>query len=86
VTVKPSKFFGPSIIKTGQRNVHITDPEKTIVDCLDKPKYCGGIIEVMKDLKNAKFDWEMWEVNLVKVLLSKLKYIAHHKSVLASPL
>lgn len=28
--------------------VSITDGEKTVIDCLDKPRYCGGIIEVAK--------------------------------------
>ncbi|GAI28915.1 unnamed protein product, partial [marine sediment metagenome] len=36
--------------------INITDKEKTIIDCLDKPQYCGGIIEVAKALKNNKYD------------------------------
>ncbi len=58
VVVSPEKFFGISTIRLGRREVRITDPEKTIVDCLDKPKYCGGIIEVLKALKNARLDYE----------------------------
>ncbi|WP_297521410.1 type IV toxin-antitoxin system AbiEi family antitoxin [Thermococcus sp.] len=58
VVVSPEKFFGISTIRLGRRKVRITDPEKTIVDCLDKPKYCGGIIEVLKALKNARLDYE----------------------------
>jgi len=27
-----------------------------IIDCLDLPQYCGGIIEIAKALKNNKFD------------------------------
>ncbi|WP_456366607.1 type IV toxin-antitoxin system AbiEi family antitoxin domain-containing protein [Thermococcus sp.] len=58
IVVSPEKFFGISTIRLGRRKVRITDPEKTIVDCLDKPKYCGGIIEVLKALKNARLDYE----------------------------
>ncbi|NJE10945.1 hypothetical protein [Thermococcus sp. MAR1] len=42
----------------GGRNVSITNPEKTLVDCLDKPQHCGGIIEVMKALRNGSFNRE----------------------------
>ncbi|WP_297437508.1 type IV toxin-antitoxin system AbiEi family antitoxin [Thermococcus sp.] len=58
VVVSPEKFFGIGTIRLGRREIRITDPEKTIVDCLDKPKYCGGIIEVVKALKNARLDYE----------------------------
>ncbi|WP_240912171.1 hypothetical protein [Thermococcus sp. M39] len=55
VTVRPHKFFGLSTIRIGGRNVDITDSEKTLIDCLDKPQYCGGISEVMKALRNSVF-------------------------------
>ena len=58
VTVRPHKFFGLDTIKIDGRNVSITDPEKTLIDCLDKPQHCGGIIEVMKALRNGTFDRE----------------------------
>ncbi len=58
ITVRPHKFFGLSTIRTGGRNVSITNPEKTLIDCLDKPQHCGGIVEVMKALKNGTFDRE----------------------------
>lgn len=31
-------------------HVNISEPEKTIVDCLDRLRYCGGISEVAKAL------------------------------------
>jgi len=58
IVVSPEKFFGIRTIRLGRRKVRITDPEKTIVDCLDKPKYCGGVIEVIRALKNARLDHE----------------------------
>ena len=38
--------------------IKITDPEKTVVDCLDLQQYCGGIIEVAKAIKNGDLDYE----------------------------
>jgi len=56
IRVKKSKLFGTRKEWIEEMQVNITDKEKTIVDCLDKPQYCGGIIEVAKALKNDKFD------------------------------
>jgi len=80
VTVKPSKFFGLNTAKIRRRKVNITDPEKTIVDCLDKPRYCGGIIEVVKALKNASFNQkkllEYAQRMENKAILKRLGYIS----------
>jgi len=56
VRIKEAKFFGIRKEWIEETQVNITDREKTIIDCLDKPQYCGGIIEVAKGLKNGKFD------------------------------
>lgn len=48
------KFFGFNDISISNVGVRISDREKTIVDCLDKPKYCGGIGETTKALFFAK--------------------------------
>jgi len=56
VKIKESKCFG---IRKGwieETQINITDKEKTIIDCLDKPQYAGGVIEVAKALKNNKFN------------------------------
>lgn len=58
ITVRPHKFFGLNTVRIGGRDVSITSPEKTLIDCLDKPQHCGGIIEVMKALRNGTFDRE----------------------------
>lgn len=53
ITLKPYKFFGNTNVWYGNKKVVITDKEKTIVDCLDHPEYCGGIVEAAKGLANA---------------------------------
>ncbi len=51
VRVKEEKFFGIRKEWIENTQINITDKEKTIIDCLDKPRYCGGVIEVAKALK-----------------------------------
>ncbi len=50
VCIPDKKFFGLTTIWLGEKKVQITDKEKTVIDCLDRPKYCGGIIETAKSL------------------------------------
>ena len=56
IKIKKEKVFGIRKEWMEETQISITDKEKTIIDCLDKPQYCGGIIEVVKALKNNKFD------------------------------
>ena len=54
VRIKNEKFFGITKAWIENNQINITDREKTIIDCFDKPKYCGGIGEVIKALKNRE--------------------------------
>jgi len=56
VKVKDEKFFGVRKEWIEEMQINITDKEKTIIDCLDKPQYCGEVIEVAKALKNENID------------------------------
>lgn len=58
VKIKETKFFGLRKEWIDETQINITDKEKTIVDCLDKPQYSGGIIEVAKALKNGQINIE----------------------------
>lgn len=55
--VNENKFFGLRKEWIEDTPIIITDREKTIVDCLDKPKYAGGIVEVAKALHGEKLDY-----------------------------
>lgn len=48
VTLKKAKFFGFRPVFINNMPVNIAEKEKAIVDCLDMPRNCGGIVEVMK--------------------------------------
>jgi len=58
VNVKPEKFFGFTEAMINGKKVLITDMEKTLIDCLDKPKYAGTMEELFDALENAEFDKE----------------------------
>ena len=56
IRIKETKFFGTREEWIEETKVTITDKEKTVIDCLDKPQHCGGIIEVAKALKSGKLN------------------------------
>ena len=62
VRITEKKLFALQKIWIDDAEIQITDPEKTVADCLDKPQYCGGIVEVAKALQNEN------EIDLDKVI------------------
>ena len=82
VTLSKKKFFGFVEEKASETETfNISSKEKTIVDCLMHPEYCGGIPEVTKAMWNAREDvnWstvlEMSKRVGVSVVLRRLGYI-----------
>jgi len=47
VQVKPERFFGTGKVWMGEARVTITDPERTLLDGLSMPQYCGDFAEVL---------------------------------------
>jgi len=45
---------------TKSERVRVSDIEKTIIDCLYRPKYCGGVLEVIKGIwiQKDKIDFD----------------------------
>ena len=56
VRINEEKYFGLKREWIENIAISITDKEKTVIDCLDKPEYSGGVIEVVKALKNDIFN------------------------------
>jgi predicted transcriptional regulator of viral defense system len=54
VRLKPKRFFGYRERWNGPHKVTVADMEKTIVDCLDQPRYCGEIVEAVKGIWNGR--------------------------------
>lgn len=60
VTVRPHKLFSLQTVIIEDQPVEITTPAKTMVDGLDHPDLCGGIVELAKGLSRyaqAEADW-----------------------------
>ena len=53
VSLKPSKFFGYRETGVYTARVVMAEPEKAVVDSLDKMGYAGGIIEVARVVHSA---------------------------------
>ncbi len=47
IRVKPDRFFGTEKVWVGEARVTITDPERTLLDGLTMPQYCGDFAEVL---------------------------------------
>ncbi len=47
VQVRPEHFFGTEELWIGNTLVSITDPERTLLDGLCRPQYCGGFAETL---------------------------------------
>lgn len=47
VQVKPERYFGIEKVWIGEARVAITDPERTLLDGLSMPHYCGDFAEVL---------------------------------------
>ena len=50
ITLAPHKFFDIQTVTIKDQPVRITTPSKTLVDGLDRPDLCGGIVELAKGL------------------------------------
>ena len=47
IQVKPERFFGTEKVWIGEARVTVTDPERTLLDGLSRPQYCGDFTEVL---------------------------------------
>ena len=81
ITLSKTKFFGIKEEKRGNNKFNISNKEKTIVDGLMHPEYCGGITEVTKAMRNVRneVDWNTilnmsYDVK-INVVLKRLGYL-----------
>ena len=60
VQVKPERFFGIEQVWVNEARISITDPERTLLDGLMAPPYCGDFAEVLHafELRAPKLDVE----------------------------
>ncbi|TXL75145.1 transcriptional regulator [Vineibacter terrae] len=53
VTIAEQKFFGFKSYNVYGRNVMISTPEKTVIDCIDRPELAGGPAELARIIYSA---------------------------------
>ena len=72
---------------TKSEQVRVSDIERTVIDCLYKPKYCGGILEIVKGLwiQKDKIDFDKLLNYVLKfnkiVVIKRLGYILENLSL-----
>ncbi|PIN81140.1 hypothetical protein COV11_02590 [Candidatus Woesearchaeota archaeon CG10_big_fil_rev_8_21_14_0_10_30_7] len=70
VTINKNKFFGFKKNLINNHPVNIAEKEKVIIDCLDLPRNCGGITEVIKAIDSAK---EELDIDKLEYYAKKMK-------------
>jgi predicted transcriptional regulator of viral defense system len=83
LVVQPAhKFFGAVQVDAYGSQVMMTVPEKTLVDCLDKPSYAGGVPEIASMLWRGKghLNWNRLYTHASRFksqsLIQRLGYLA----------
>lgn len=72
---------------TKSEQVRVSDIERTVIDCLYRPKYCGGVLEIVKGLwmKKQEIDFEKLLDYALKfkkiVVIKRLGYILESLSL-----
>lgn len=62
VTISKRKFFGFEKAKVMGEEIFVAEKEKTIIDSIDKPRYVGGILEILQVLDRAKNSIELGKI------------------------
>lgn len=75
VLFSKKRFFGFVKEKIKNCEFNISTKEKTIIDCLLFPKYCGGIGEIAKGIFNARkeLDWSQLLKFIKKIKVGTVK-------------
>ena len=82
VKVTPRKFFGHQQYNVYGRSVPISSPEKTLIDCIDRPDLTGGAAELARVTHNALAEINLQELLVMvqamksKALLQRLGFLA----------
>lgn len=63
LSVKKEHYFGIKKFWIGSVKISVTDLERTLVDAISKPKYCGGFSEVIEAFKLA-----LDKIDIVKII------------------
>jgi len=54
VRVSPARFFGVTTVRRRGQSIRVSDRERTVLDCLDRPELSGGLGGAVAVLSSAK--------------------------------
>jgi len=54
VRMRPERFFGSKEIRRRNESVRVSDPERTVIDCVDRPDLSGGMGGAVQVIDRAK--------------------------------
>jgi predicted transcriptional regulator of viral defense system len=91
VQVKPERFFGTAKVWVGEARVTITDPERTLLDGLSLPHYCGDFAEVLHAFETRGSDLDLeriieYALRLDAATVKRLGWVLEHQGMDASRL
>lgn len=91
VQVKPERFFGIEEVWVEEARISITDPERTLLDGLVAPHYCGDFSEVLHafEMRKPKLDLERivgYALKLDAATAKRLGWVLEHQGVKPSRL
>ena len=80
IQMKPMRFFGSERVWIGDAQVMITDPERTLLDGLSMPHYCGDFSEVIQAFRIRERDLDIdklidYALRLDTVIAKRLGWI-----------
>jgi predicted transcriptional regulator of viral defense system len=86
VQVKPDRFFGTERAWIGEARVTITDPERTLLDGLSMPQYCGDFAEVLHAFEVRGTDLDLpriidYALKLGAATAKRLGWVLEHQGV-----
>jgi predicted transcriptional regulator of viral defense system len=85
VQVKPGRFFGTDKVWIGEARVTITNPERTLLDGLTMPQYCGDFAEVLHAFEVRGSDLDLgriidYALKLDAATAKRLGWVLEHQA------
>jgi predicted transcriptional regulator of viral defense system len=86
VQVRPARFFGTEQAWVGDARVTFTDPERTLLDGLSMPQYCGDFAEVLHAFAVRGSDLDLQRIvayarRLDAATAKRLGWVLEHQGV-----
>ncbi len=86
IQVTPGRYFGIEKVWVGEARVMMTDPERTLLDGLARPRYCGDFAEVLHALeaRGRKLDLKRiisYALRLDATVAKRLGWALEHQGI-----